>query len=79
MPRALWNNTEIAASDDTVVIDEAVFPQHDAVAATARIELLPGIGVEKFHEGGGVRPGPQHRVRFEQAQLDRALDGLVPG
>ena len=43
------------ASDDAVVIDEAVLAQHDAVAAAARLELLPRVGVEQLHELRRVR------------------------
>ena len=43
------------AADDAVVHDEAGFGQHQPVAAAARLELRPGIGVEPVHELGGIR------------------------
>ena len=41
---------------DAVVHDVAVLLQHQAVAAAARLELQPGIGVDAVHELGGIRP-----------------------
>ena len=43
-------------ADHAVVIDEAVLAQHDAIAAAAGLQLLPGVGVEQLHEFRRVRP-----------------------
>ncbi len=41
-------------SHHAVVVDEAVLPQHDPVAAAAGGKLLPRIGIEQFHKDRGV-------------------------
>ena len=77
------------SADDAVVHDEARLGQHQPVAATAGLELGPGIGVEPVHELGGVRPdhldlaergriedadGSAHRPAFAG---DRLMHGLA--
>src|SRR5690606_23341491 len=44
------------ATDHAIVINVAVFAQHHALAAPARLQLLPGLGVHELHECGGVWP-----------------------
>src|SRR5262249_6488996 len=43
-------------ADDAVVHDEAGLAEEEAITATARLQLGPGVGVEAVHEFGGVRP-----------------------
>ena len=67
-------------ADDAVIIDEAVLAQHDAVAAAARLQLLPRIGVEQFHELGRIRPDHldlAQRRGVEQAGLGAHRDAFA--
>ncbi len=67
------------APDDAVVIDEAVFARHDAVAAAAGLQRVPGVGIEEVQELRRIRPDDldlAERRSIEHARHCRAPSGI---